>query len=102
MTPEETSDLYICIAFHYESTIDRLLRKGLIDKDFADYHRKTFYDSLDEEKLRTSQKVGSQIEIMKRYMRAMVWRYGVVDKIAKQYTEDSPGNKAVIFSKRYY
>ncbi len=72
MTPEEMSDLYIRIAFHYESTVDRLLEKGLLDKDFVDYHRKTFYDSLDEEKLRTSQKIGSQIEIMQRYVRAMV------------------------------
>ena len=51
MTPEEMSDLYIRIAFHYESTIDRLVGKGLLDKDFVDSHRKTFYDSLDEEKL---------------------------------------------------
>ena len=92
MTPEEMSDLYIRIAFHYESTVDRLLGKGLIDKDFADYHRKTFYDSLDEEKLRTSQKIGSQIEIMQRYVRAMVYGTMVsLTKIAKQYTEDSPG-----------
>ena len=92
MTPEEMSDLYLRIAFHYESTVDRLLGKGLIDKDFADYHRKTFYDSLDKEKLRTSQKIGSQIEIMQRYVRAMVCGTMVsLTKIAKQYTEDSPG-----------
>ena len=64
------ADLYIRIAFHYESTVDRLLGKGLLDKDSVDYHRKTFYDSLDEEKLRTSQTIGSQIEIMQRYVRA--------------------------------
>ena len=39
MTPEEMSDLYIRIAFHYESTVDRLLGKGLIDKDFAEIGR---------------------------------------------------------------
>ena len=92
MTPEEMSDLYIRVAFHYESTVDRLLGKGLLDKDFVDYHRKTFYDSLDGEKLRTSQKIGSQIEIMQRYVRAMVYGTMVsLTKIAKQYTEDSPG-----------
>ena len=92
MTPEEMSDLYIRIAFHYESTVDRLLGKGLLDKDSVDYHRKTFYDSLDEEKLRTSQTIGSQIEIMQRYVRAMVCGAMVsLTKIAKQYTEDSPG-----------
>ena len=49
MTPEEMSDLYIRIAFHYESTIDWLVGKGLLDQDFVDNHRKTFYDSLNEE-----------------------------------------------------
>ena len=92
MTPEEMSDLYIRIAFHYESTIDRLVGKGLLDKDFADNHRKTFYDSLNEEKLRASQKIRSQAEIMQRYVRAMVCGDMVsLTKIAKQYTEDSPG-----------
>ncbi|MCI9527904.1 MAG: hypothetical protein HFH37_13575 [Lachnospiraceae bacterium] len=92
MTQEEMSDLYIRIAFHYESTIDRLVGKGLLDKDFVDSHRKTFYDSLDEEKLRTSQKIRSQTEIMQRYERAMICGDMVsLTKIAKQYTEDSPG-----------
>lgn len=92
MTPEEMSDLYIRIAFHYESTIDRLVGKGLLDKDFVDNHRKTFYDSLDEEKLRASQKIRSQSEIVQRYMRAMVCGDMIsLTKIAKQYTEDSPG-----------
>lgn len=72
MTPEEMSDLYIRIAFHYESTIDRLVGKGLLDQDFVDNHRKTFYDSLNEEKLRASQKIRSQTEIMHRYVRSMV------------------------------
>ena len=92
MTPEEMSDLYIRIAFHYESTIDRLVGKGLLDKDVVDTHRKTFYDSLDEEKLRASQKIRSQTEIMQHYVRAMVCGDMVsLTKIAKQYTEDSPG-----------
>lgn len=92
MTPEEMSDLYIRIAFYYESTIDRLVGKGLLDKDFVDGHRKTFYDSLDEEKLRASQKIRSQTEIMQHYVRAMVCGDMVsLTKIAKQYTEDSPG-----------
>ena len=92
MTPEEMSDLYIRIAFHYESTIDRLVGKGLLDKDVVDTHRKTFYDSLDEEKLRASQKIRSQTEIMQHYVRAMVCGDMVsLTKIAKQYTDDSPG-----------
>ena len=92
MTPEEMSDLYIRIAFHYESTVDRLLGKGLLDKDSVDYHRKTFYDSLDEEKLRTSQKIRSRTEIMRRYVRGIICGDMVsLTEIARQYTEDSPG-----------
>ena len=92
MTPEEMSDLYIRIAFHYESTVDRLAGKGLLDQDFVDSHRKTFYDSLNEEKLRASQKIRSQTEIMQHYVRAMACGDMVsLTKIAKQYTEDSPG-----------
>ena len=72
--------------------IDRLAGKGLLDKNVVDSHRKTVYDSLDEEKLRTSQKIRSQTEIMQRYVRAMVCGDMVsLTKIAKQYTDDSPG-----------
>ena len=57
MTSEEIGELYIRIAFQYESALDQLVSKGLIDKDFADKHKKAFYDSLDAEKLRTSQRI---------------------------------------------
>lgn len=81
-----------CLLFHYEATIDQLVGKGLLDKDFVDSRRKTFYDSLDEEKLWASQKIRSQTEIIQRYVRAMVCGDMVsLTKIAKQYTEDSPG-----------
>lgn len=46
MTEEEVSELYIRLAFHYESTIARLLDKKLIDQDFVDRHRKSFYVGL--------------------------------------------------------
>ena len=92
MTSEEIGELYIRIAFQYESALDQLIGKGLLDKDFVDGHRKTFYDSLDEEKLRASQRIRSQTEIMQHYVRAMVCGDMVsLTKIAKQYTEDSPG-----------
>ena len=54
MTLEELSNLYICIAFQYESSLNQLVDKGLVDKDLANKSRQTFYDSLDEEKLRAS------------------------------------------------
>lgn len=92
MTSEEIGELYIRIAFQYESALDQLVGKGLIDKDFADKHKKAFYDSLDEEKLRTSQKIRSHTEIMRRYMRSMACGDMVsLTEVAKQYTEDSPG-----------
>lgn len=71
MTPEELSNLYICIAFQYEFALIHLVDKGLVDKDLADATRKTFYESLDEEKLRTSQKIRGHTEIIRHYMRGM-------------------------------
>ena len=50
MTEEEIGNLYIRIAFQYESAIGRLFDKKIIDQDLVDRHRKAFYDSLDEEK----------------------------------------------------
>ncbi len=92
MISEEIGELYIRIAFQYESALDQLVGKGLIDKDFADKHKKAFYDSLDEEKLRISQKIRSHKEIIRRYMRGMISGDMVsLTEIARQYTEDSPG-----------
>ena len=50
MTEKEVGELYIRLAFHYESAIGRLLDKKIIDQDLVDRHRKSFYDSLDDEK----------------------------------------------------
>ena len=58
MTEKEVGELYIRLAFQYESAISRLLDKKIIDQDLVDRHRKSFYDSLDEEKLRAAQKIG--------------------------------------------
>ena len=92
MTVEEVSNLYIRIAFQYESALNQLVDKGLVDKDLADKSRKTFYDSLDEEKLRTSQKIGNHTEIMHRYIRGMICEDMVsLTELARQYSADSPG-----------
>lgn len=92
MTSEEINKLYIRIAFQHESALDQLVSKELIDKDLADRFRKTFYDSLDEEKLRTSQKIGNHTEIIRRYMRGMICEDMVsLTELARQYSEDSPG-----------
>ena len=92
MTSEEIGELYIRIAFQYESALDQLIGKGLIDKDFADKHKKAFYDSLDEEKLRTSQKIRGHTEIIRHYMRDMICEDMVsLTELARQYSKDSPG-----------
>lgn len=89
MTSEESGELYTRFAFQYESALDRLIGKGLIAKDFADKHKKAFYDSLDEEKLQTSQKIRSHTEIMRRYVRSMIFGDMVsLTKITKQYCSE--------------
>ena len=92
MTSEEISNLYIRIAFQYESALNQLIDKGLVDKDLADKSRNTFYESLDEEKLRTSQKIKSHTEIIRSYVRGMICKDMVsLTKLARQYGKDSPG-----------
>lgn len=64
----------------------------IIDKDFADKHKEAFYNSLDEEKLRTSQNIKSYTEIIRSYIRGMVRGDTVsLTEWARQYSEDSPG-----------
>jgi len=92
MTPEEISTLYIRIAFQYESALDQLIDKGLVDKDLANKSRQTFYDTLDEEKLQISQKISNHTEIIRRYIRGVVCEDMVsLTEMARRYTEDSPG-----------
>ncbi len=92
MAGEEISKLYIRIAFQYESALAQLVDKGLVDKDFADKYKETFYSSLDEKKLRTSQKIKSHTEIIRSYMRGMICGDMVsLTELARQYSNDSPG-----------
>ena len=92
MTVEEVSNLYIRIAFQYESALNQLIDKGLVDKDLAGTAQKYFYDLLDEEKLRTSQKIKNHTEIIRQYVRGMVCEDMIsLTELARQYSEDSPG-----------
>ena len=59
MTSEEISNLYIRIAFQHEPILDWLISKRLIGQDLADRARKTFYDTLNKERLRTTQKLAT-------------------------------------------
>ncbi len=92
MREEEISELYARLAFQYEAAIGQLLDKKIIDQDLVNRHRKSFYNSLDEEKLRTAQKIRDYTEIIRRYMRGMICEDMVsLTGMAKQYSEDSPG-----------
>lgn len=92
MTEEEIGELYTRLAFQYEAATDQLLEKKIIDQDLVNRHRKSFYDSLDEEKLRTAQKIRGYTEIIRRYMRGMICEDMVsLTGLAKQYSEDPPG-----------
>ena len=71
MTEEEIGELYTRLAFQYESSIDSLLARRIIDIDIATISREKFYDSLNEEKLRTSKKIRDYRETMRLYMMLM-------------------------------
>ena len=63
-----------------------------MDKDLANKSRRTFYDSLDEEKLWRSQKIRSHAEIIRHYVRGIVCGDMLsLTEVAKQYSKDSPG-----------
>lgn len=92
MTEEEIGELYTRLAFQYESSIEALLAKGLIDTDLAAATKKKFYDSLNEERFRTSQKIGDYHETVSLYMRVLACKDMVsLTELAKQYSEEPPG-----------
>ena len=92
MTEKEISELYTRLAFQYESSIDSLLERRIIDADIATTSREKFYDSLSEEKLRTSKRIRDYHETMRLYMRLMTCKDMVsLTDLARQYSEESPG-----------
>lgn len=92
MTEEEISELYTRLAFQYESSIDSLLARQIIDIDIAATSREKFYNSLNEEKLRTSKKIRDYRETMRLYMMLMTCKDMVsLTELAKQYSEEPPG-----------
>jgi hypothetical protein len=91
MAEKELSELYIRLAFQYESAIDMLFTKRLIDAELATATKEKFYNSLDEEKLRTSQKIRDDHETIRLYMKRMTCDDMVsLTELARQYSEDSP------------
>ena len=92
MNENELHERYIRLAFQYESAIDALLARGLGDEEAADAAKERFYDTLNEEKLRTTQKVRDYHETISLYMR-MLAHDGMVSltELARQYSDESPG-----------
>lgn len=91
MAEKEISELYIRLTFQYESAIDILLVKHLIDTELATAAKEKFYDSLDEEKLPTFQKIEDYHETISSYMRRMLCNDMVsLTELSGQYSEDSP------------
>ena len=91
MTEKEISELYTRLAFQYESSIDSLLERRIIDADIANASREKFYDSLNEEKLRTSKRIRNYQETIRLYMRLMTCKDMVsLTELARQYSEESP------------
>lgn len=91
MTEKEISELYTRLAFQYESAIDILLTKRLIDTELATATKEKFYNTLDEEKLRSSKKIRDYRETVRLYMRKMCCNDMVsLTELAKQSSEESP------------
>ena len=57
MNENELRERYIRRAFQYESVIDALLTKGLVDMEAASATKERFYDTLNEERLLATQKI---------------------------------------------
>jgi len=92
MNENELHERYIRLAFQYESAIDALLTRGLVDVEAADAAKERFYDTLNEEKLRTTQKIRDYHETISLYMRTLAHDDRVsLTEMVKQYSDESPG-----------
>ncbi len=92
MNKNELHERYICLAFQYESAIDALLTKGLVDMEAASVAKERFYDTLNEERLLATQKIKDYHESISLYMRTLA-HDGMVSltELARQYSDESPG-----------
>ena len=92
MNENELHERYIRLAFQYESAMDALLARDLVDVETADAAKERFYDMLNEEKLRTMQKIRDYHETISLYMRTLA-HDGMVSltELARQYSDESPG-----------
>lgn len=73
MIEKEVGELYTCLVFQYEPSIDSLFATRVMDTDFSVTAREKFYDLLNEEKLRTSNKIRDYRETIRLYMSQMTF-----------------------------
>ena len=92
MNENELHERYIRLAFQYESAMDALLVRGLVDEEAANAAKERFYDTLNEEKLRTNHKIREYHETISLYMRTLA-HDGMVSltELVRQYSDGSPG-----------
>lgn len=92
MSENELHERYIRLAFQYESAMDALLTRGLVDEEAASAAKERFYDTLNEERLRATQKIKDYHETISLYMRILA-NDGMISltELAKQYSDESPG-----------
>ncbi len=92
MTEEEVSKLYARLAIQFDAMLATLLAKRLVLEEIIPDIRKEFYDSLNEEEVRTAKRIATYKEIIRDYMRDN-WSVDRISltEIAKEYSTDSPG-----------
>ena len=92
MSENDLHERYIRLAFQYESAMDALLTRGLVDEEAASAAKERFYDTLNEEKLWTTQKIRDYHETISLYMR-MLAHDGMLSltELVRQYSDESPG-----------
>lgn len=91
MTEEDIGKLYARLAIQFDSGLAALIANGLVLEELIPDIRKDFYDSLNEEKVRTAEWIGTYKEIIRRYIRLnmSIERVSLIE-LAKQYSGDPP------------
>ncbi len=92
MTEEEVSKLYARLAIQFDAMLATLLSKKLVLEEIIPDIRKEFYDSLNEEEVRTAKRIATHKEIIRGYMRDN-WSVDLISltELAKEYSTGSPG-----------
>ncbi len=92
MTEEEVSKLYARLAIQFDAMLATLLSKKLVLEEIIPDIRKEFYDSLNEEEVRTAKRIATYKEIIRSYIRDN-WSIDLISltQLAKEYSTGSPG-----------